>query len=175
MAALSNNLEIGEAMTTSYEHTQKGNPWFYWGIPLLGLVLASAAVFIAAKAAAEKTNTNYVDTLLQGKIVLIVVPVLIWAGIFLSHLTVWIDSEYVRLRFGAGTWWKKFRLDTIQSAAPVRNDWFMGWGIHYVGNGWLYNIAGMEAVEITFKNGKKARIGTDEPEKLAAAIQAALR
>jgi len=24
---------------------------------------------------------------------------------------------------------------------------------------------------LTFKNGKKARIGTDEPEKLAAAIQ----
>jgi hypothetical protein len=88
---------------------------------------------------------------------------------------VWIDGEFVRLRFGAGMWRKKFRLDKIQSAAPVRNDWSMGWGIHWVGNGWLYNIAGLEAVEITFKNGKKARIGTDEPGKLAAAIESALK
>ncbi len=162
-------------MTTSYKHTQKGNPWFYWGTPLLGLVLTLAVVFIAVKAAAEKANANYVDTLLQDKVVLITVPVLIWAGLFMSQLKVWIDGEFVRVRFGCGTWRKKFALDKIQSAAPVRNDWSMGWGIHWVGNGWLYNIAGLEAVEITFKNGKKARIGTDEPGKLAAAIESALK
>jgi hypothetical protein len=162
-------------MSNVYEHTQKGNPWIYWGISLLGSVLMLAAVFIAVKAAAEKTNTSYVDTLLKCKIVLIAVAALIWTGFLMSRLKVWIDREVLHIRFGSGIIKKRFALDKIQSAAPVRNTWYMGFGVHYFGNGWLYNIAGLDAVELTFKNGKKARIGTDEPEKLAAAIQTAIR
>jgi hypothetical protein len=160
-------------MPTTYEHTQKGNPLFYWGIPLLAAAIFFVAVFVAVKVTAEKSYSNFIDTLMEGKIVLIIVLVLIWAGLFMSRLTVWIDSEFVRIRFGFGTWRKKFRLNEIQSAIAVRNDWMMGWGIHWIGSGWLYNIAGMDAVELTFKNGKKTRIGTDEPMELAAAIQTA--
>jgi hypothetical protein len=62
-------------------------------------------------------------------------------------------------------------LEQITDCKPVKNDWINGWGIHYIGKRcWLYNIAGPDAVELTFKNDKKARIGTDEPEKLAEAI-----
>jgi hypothetical protein len=159
-----------------YEHTQKGNPWFYWGIPVI-VICPFLAVMIVMKISEYKPESVAEGGLLGGLALAfyITIPVAIWAGLFMSRLKVWIDAEFVRVRFGCGTWWKKFPLNKIQSAAPVRNDWSMGWGIHYVGNGWLYNIAGMEAVELTFKNGKKARIGTDEPEKLAAAIQAVLR
>lgn len=159
-----------------YEHTQKGNPWFYWGIPVT-IITPFLIVFMIFKLTAYKPQSA-AEYALGGGLALafyVTIPLAIWAGLFLSRLKVWIDGEFVRVRFGAGTWRKKFPLENIQSAAPVRNTWIEGWGIHYVGNGWLYNIAGMEAVELTFKNGKKARIGTDEPEKLAAAIQAALK
>jgi hypothetical protein len=163
-------------MTNSYEHTQKGNPLFYWGIPLIAVVLVLVP-FVIIKTAAGKSDSIVISAMLGGLIasLLIMVPVLLFAGVFLSRLTVWMDSDFVRLRFGFGTWRKKFRLDEIQSAAVVCNDWMMGWGIHWIGSGWLYNIAGFDAVELTFKNGKKARIGTDEPEKLAAAIQTTIQ
>jgi hypothetical protein len=35
---------------------------------------------------------------------------------------------------------------------------------------WIYNVSGFDAVEITMKNGKIYRIGTDEPLKLEQAI-----
>ena len=36
---------------------------------------------------------------------------------------------------------------------------------------WIYNVSGFDAIELTMKNGKIYRIGTDEPEKLEAAIK----
>jgi len=163
-------------MSNIYEHTQKGKPLFYWGIPLIAIIIVLVP-FAVIKTATGKSNSIVLGALLGGLVLslLIIVPVLLWAGLFLSRLTVWIDSEFVRIRFGFGTWRKKFRLNQIQSVTAVRNNWFMGCGIHWIGSGWLYNIAGYDAVELTFQNGKKARIGTDEPQKLASAIQSALK
>jgi len=158
-------------MSTTYKHTQKGNPLFYWGIPAITLSAFIFAAAIIKSTAGDKPiwTWNALGSLAPG--FLIAMPTTIWAGLLMSRMTVTIDKEWIRLRFGCGTWRKKFSLDQIRSAAAVRNAWLMGWGIHWVGNGWLYNIAGFDSVELTFKNGKKARIGTDEPEKLAAAIQ----
>jgi len=36
------------------------------------------------------------------------------------------------------------------------------------------HVAGWDAVEVLLKNGKKIRIGTDEPEKLSVAIDRAI-
>jgi len=47
-------------------------------------------------------------------------------------------------------------------------------GVKKVWRGWLYNVSGFGVVELKFKNGKRALIGTDEPEKLTGAIEAAL-
>lgn len=162
-------------MQPEYRHTQKRNPFFYWGIPLI-VFLMIAVPFIVIRFTAGKTDSIVIGALGGGFALagLCSFPVLIWAGLFLSRLTVWIDSKFIRIRFGFGTWRKKFPLENIQSAACVRNDWFMGWGIHWIGDGWLYNIGGPDAVEITFENSKKARIGTDEPEKLAEAIREAI-
>ena len=35
---------------------------------------------------------------------------------------------------------------------------------------WIYNVAGLDAVEIKLRNGKTYRVGTDEPKKLEQAI-----
>jgi hypothetical protein len=49
-----------------------------------------------------------------------------------------------------------------------------GWGIHYYGKGWLYNVAGLDAVEIRLTSGRRLRIGTDEPEVPCEAISRAI-
>ena len=60
-------------------------------------------------------------------------------------------------------------------AQPVTNKWYYGWGIKRTPHGWLFNVSGLQAVEITLRSAKKYRIGTDEPERLADAIRANLR
>jgi hypothetical protein len=101
----------------------------------------------------------------------IVIVVFIWSTLSISSLTVTIDNEYIRLVFGPHAMVKKFALKDITSCKPVKNDFWDGWGIHMCGSGWLYNIAGFDAVEIALVSGRQNRIGTDEPQQLAEAIQ----
>ena len=91
-----------------------------------------------------------------------------------ASLTVEIDAEYLRIRFGIGLIRKRFPLDQIDTCRPVSNPWTYGWGIRLTPHGWLYNVSGQEAVELKMKSGKTCRIGTDEPEILSAALQEAL-
>ena len=88
-------------------------------------------------------------------------------------LTVEIDTTHLMFRFGVGLIRKRIPLAEIVDARPVRNSWLYGWGIHRTPRGWLYNVSGWEAVEITLASGKRLRLGTDEPRRLAPAIQAA--
>jgi ABC-type polysaccharide/polyol phosphate export permease len=48
------------------------------------------------------------------------------------------------------------------------NPWYYGWGIHFIPGGVLYNASGLSAIELQLTNGRVVRIGTDEPEALAA-------
>jgi hypothetical protein len=56
----------------------------------------------------------------------------------------------------------------------VRNKWYHGWGVRKIPGGWMYNVWGLDAVELELASGKKFRIGTDEPQDLAAALRAHL-
>ena len=92
-------------------------------------------------------------------------------------LTVMIDENYLRIRFGYGIFSKRFKLKEIISARTVKNHWYYGWGIRI----WfwpymvIYNISGFDAVEIKMKNNKTYRIGTDEPKDLESAITQAIK
>ena len=60
----------------------------------------------------------------------------------------------------------------IVGAEPVRNEWHYGWGIRFTAFGWLFNVSGLDAVELALDSGKRVRIGTDEPRRLAEAVRA---
>ena len=144
-------------MTLKYEHTQKqGLPFWlaaviaFFGLPTLfsNSVPVPMAIFFAG--------------------------LLLWVLLMMSSLTVTIDDKYIRVRFGLGVFFKKFPLSEIVGCSDQYKTFCLGWGIRYYFGGWLYNIAGFKSVEIIFKNGKKARIGTDELEKLAGAIRDAI-
>lgn len=86
-------------------------------------------------------------------------------------LQVTVDDEAVTARFGIGWIRKKIKLRDIQSVAAVRNKWWYGWGIRMLESGWMYNVSGLDAVELELKHGSRLRIGTDEPEQLIEAIK----
>lgn len=90
-----------------------------------------------------------------------------------SALTVAIDEAFVKIRFGLGIFRKKFALTEIANVKRVKNRWYYGWGVKvwFFPYMWIYNVSGFDAVELTMKNGKIYRIGTDVPEELETAIR----
>ena len=128
-----------------------------WMILLVAVIGASAAVLAAGVGVAM---------ILAFTIVLLLV-----VGWLFGSLTVAIAGGAINWWFGPGFWKKGVTIYEIEACEPVRNRWWWGWGIRYYGKGWLYNVSGLDAVELTLKDGKHIRIGTDEPEALVMAIR----
>jgi hypothetical protein len=86
-------------------------------------------------------------------------------------LTISIDSTHLSFSLGIGLVSKKYLLTDIKSCKPVKNNPIYGIGIRLIPDGWLYNVSGSHAIELTFKNrNSKVRIGTDLPEEIALLI-----
>jgi hypothetical protein len=138
---------------THYRHTQIG-----W-LMLVALVLPAGLIvlFLAT-------------TQLWVPLGLVLAVLLVSAALF-STLTVEVDARQLRFRFGPGLIRKRIDLADVRHFAVVRNPWWYGWGIHFTPRGVLYNVSGLGAVELHLDNGKRLRIGTDEPEALCHALE----
>ncbi len=88
-------------------------------------------------------------------------------------LTVTIDRHELRCFFGPGLIHRRFGLAEIVAAVPVRNRWYYGWGIRLTPSGWMFNVSGLDAVELELVSGTRFRIGTNEPDELVRAIEQA--
>jgi hypothetical protein len=105
---------------------------------------------------------------------MIAMLVVLAAVAFLFHsLTVEIGDNELRWHFGPGFWTYRLPLDDIQSVAAVHNRWWNGFGIRVAPGFTLYNVSGLDAVELKLKSGEIRRIGTDDPQGLAAALRSA--
>jgi len=108
------------------------------------------------------------------------VPVAIMSSVFMIllicllifyKLTITIDDTYIRFSLGTGLIAKKYLISDIKSCKPVSNNLIYGIGIRMIPGGWLYNVSGLKAIEIKFKNSKSViRIGTDNPDEIAGVI-----
>jgi hypothetical protein len=88
-------------------------------------------------------------------------------------MTVSIDAEYLRVSYGPGLIRFRFPLGSIRSCKQVRNSWWYGLGIRWTPHGWLYNIAGLDAVELELEDGRTVRVGSPEPEVLCRQLSGA--
>jgi hypothetical protein len=140
----------------TYRHTQKASAMLW--------VLGGAVLLLAGLG----TRTG------EGRLtVSLVAAVLVVIIVLFSSLTVEVTESELRLFFGPGLIRKTFRVAEIRDGRLVTNPWYYGWGIHMTPHGWLFNVAGFDAVEVTFDSGRKVRIGSDEPNRLLAAIRQA--
>ena len=88
-----------------------------------------------------------------------------------SSLTVEVTEDEVRWHFGPGLWRYRLARSDIAGVAVVRNAWQSGFGIR-MRPGWrLYNVSGLDAVELRLKSGDVRRIGSDDPQGLADALR----
>lgn len=140
----------------TYRHTQVGTV-------VIGAVAVMALITVLVLVPAA------------GSVSLPVLAVLAITGAVLvtfSSLTVEIEKDTLACRFGVGLIRRSIPLSEIDHVRAVVNPWFVGWGIRWIpGSSWVWNVSGFQAVELTMKNKRRFRIGTDEPEALVQAIE----
>src|SRR3990167_5113608 len=152
---------------TTYKHTQIGY--------LMLVVTSGVFVFFAWLYISSSAEPPSVDSGTNFAFTAIMVLILFILASF-ATLTVSIDKNFLRVKFGYGIFAKMFPLNQIASVRSVKNHWYYGWGVKvwfwpYM---WIFNVSGFDAVEIIMKNGKIYRIGTDTPSVLEAAIKQAI-
>jgi len=138
-----------------YKHTQPG---YVTG----GTILLTLPLIYYAFTADQGTLGLFGSVVLGAFVVL---------AVLFSSLTVIVDEDELRFYFGPGFWTRRFALDDIERAEVVRNSALSGWGIRYTHHGWLYNVSGLRAVELTIRGEGQIRIGTDEPGTLKRALE----
>ncbi len=99
-----------------------------------------------------------------------VLIVLVACLLIFSSLTIEIKDAFLTWKFGFGLMQKKVPVSEIIRVNRIKINILHGWGIHWTPGGWLYNVSGFQAVEFELRDGKKFRLGTDEPEKLMQAV-----
>jgi hypothetical protein len=139
--------------TSRYRHTQVGT------VILVSLAIPALVLAVAVTAGAAPVS------------LLPLLGVFLACMVLFGSLTVEVDRAAVSLRFGFGLIRRRFPLAEVRNVSVVRNRWYYGWGIRLLPRGWLYNVSGLDAVEIELADGRAHRIGTDDAAVLAAAIQ----
>jgi hypothetical protein len=142
---------------TRYEHTQRGT------VILVALLIGVAICSVLATL-----------TPAPPFVVPMVFGVFVVCAYMFSSLTIQITGRTLCWYFGPGLFRKKILLSDIRGAEVARTRLIHGWGIHRTTRGWLYNVSGFDAVAVRLDAGKEILLGTDEPERLRAAILRAL-
>lgn len=144
-----------EEVTLPYKRTQIGT--------LVLLVLVPPTLWVASLAA----RTGWHPVALFGLAVLLI------ALLAFHGLTVEVGREEIRVRAGFVPYTKIIPVAQVRGAERVRNPPTDLWGLRPIPGGWLLRVSGLDAVEVTTKDGTIYRIGTDRPDELLAAIEAA--
>lgn len=136
-----------------YQHTQTGYQMLAVSLALATLISLQAGSYV-----------------LFGLMCLI----LLVAGSLFGTLTTTIDDTDVTCRFGPlGSIHERFAIADIATVRAVRNSPVHGWGMRHIRHGRLWNVWGLDAVELQLRNGTRFRIGTDEPQELVKSLQRA--
>ncbi len=143
-----------------YQHTQSGKfaiPVFV-GLALLLLVIISLS------------SATFTGLVVMGLFLAFIGVVLVG----FSRMTVTIEGDQAAVRFRFGWPARHIDLKDVHRVEPVRNKIWYGFGIRLTPQGWMYNVWGLDAVQLNFGDGKAFRIGTDEPDALTAALNTAM-
>jgi hypothetical protein len=93
--------------------------------------------------------------------------------IFFLTMTIDVSPGALELTMLRGRLQRRWDLTEVRTAQVVRVPWYHGLGIHTFGRTWVFNVSGRRAVELAFGDGSRVVLGSDQPEQLLEAVQAA--
>jgi hypothetical protein len=105
---------------------------------------------------------------------LLALAVLLSCLLTFTALTIEVNKDLLIWYFNFGLISKQVKIADIANVTQVTNSWIHGWGIHRTSCGWLYNVSGLQAIEVRLNTGKLFRLGTNEPEELVKALNNAI-
>jgi hypothetical protein len=143
-------------MGVSYRHTQVG----YLMIAVLGILALGVAV---------------VAFMTGAKLILVTLGAILLCVLLFPTLTTVVQGNQVTCFFGSGLIQRTIVLDEVAAVSVVQNPWFYGWGLRLIPGGSLWSVSGFDAVEVRLVDGKRFRIGTDEPHELCSALATATK
>ena len=141
-------------MASEYRHTQVGWLVIIPAVPVAVMVVAFTVGSLPA---------------VGGIIAAAILAVLL----LFTTLTVTVDDERLVAAFTIGLIRRRIDLSEVRTFRRVQNPWYYGWGIRLIPGGTMFNVSGLSAVELVFHDGRRFRVGTDEPDALLAALVAA--
>ena len=141
-----------------YEHRQTGY------VVVGGVVVALAILALVAIGASTSASAFALTP--------IAIFLGVLAGIF-SSMTVRVTRTTLEWWIGIKPLGVRVALDEIESVEPIKTNLFEGWGIHLTWHGWVWNVAGFNALQVKLKRGTRYAVGTPEPDKVIAAIRTA--
>ena len=94
-------------------------------------------------------------------------------GLSFRQLTCRNEGDHLRISFGPlPIFRRKLLYARLEKVEQSRSSLLDGWGIHLcTRGGWVWNLWGFDCVDIDSTSGKKLRLGTDDPEGLAAFLK----
>jgi hypothetical protein len=144
----------------AYRHTQFGR----------AIAIGTVAGF--ALAALVTLSLSAATLRAQWPPVVALFAILAAAYVLFATLTVEVDAREIRIRFGIGLVRRTVELADVLHCEVIRTRVWWGWGLHWTPSGWLYNVAGREAVRLVLASAKPVIVGSDEALVLKQAIDA---
>lgn len=145
-----------------YQHTQVGKIMI--AAVIMSMIIALIAIL---NQDFSKYAPDWLDTSswnMWGIVILIVAELF---AINMTVLTLRINEGELTWQFGIGIPKGALNINDIVSVELVRNKWWYGFGIRRTSSGArLYNVEGLDAIEIINNEGAKIRFGTNDPKKL---------
>lgn len=138
-----------------------------WYPLIVGLILGTIelVVLVGLDRSGELTMPVAIGTAALSTAIFLVV-------LLFGRQVVEVDDLAVTTWFGFGWPKRSVPFAEITAIRRVRNRWWYGWGIRAVPSGWMYNTWGYDAVELGLASGRVFRVGTPDPDGLAAAVSA---
>lgn len=150
----------GDEQPVAYRHTQRA--------PAMLLISLAGFVFLGIAVITDDIEAG-------GWWLFVAMLFLVVVGVVAARLTVTVDDSSITAAFGWGWPRRRIAWTEVVDARRSRRSWWQGWGIRKIRNGWMYNNAGSDVIELSLRSGRVFNVGTDEPDVLLAAIDAALR
>ena len=143
-----------------YSHSQTGYPLIVVALLILGVLGGFMKLVL-------ETPDASAASLIFGMVFLVAVVMTF------ANLNIRVTSTKIRWRFGPGLFKGEIPLADVRDVSIVETSMIDGWGVRTTADGMVVNIAGNKAVALRTADDRVIRLGTNEPERLRAAVLAA--
>jgi hypothetical protein len=161
-----------ENATPLFAEKQRFNPWIVGGLFVL-----TTSVFCFGSIQQVFFKIPFGDhPMSNAGLLLFTCTIVGISALFLGiRLETKITSEAIFVRFFPIHWryrtyaWKDIASVSVRSYSPILE--YGGWGIRGIGKNRALNVAGKKGLQLTFHNGKKLLIGTQQATQLQELLE----